>query len=261
MRCVVLEYHDVVPGEDYASSGFVGDGANTFKLPAARFDAHLQAIDAVPAALRTSVMALGQTDQPAPVLLTFDDGGASALSEIAPRLEAHGWRGHFFIPTDALDRPGFLSSAGVRELAARGHVLGSHSASHPLRIAALPALAVREEWTRSCGRLGDILGVPVTVASVPGGMFSWAVADAAAAAGIRWLFTSEPVVTVQERSGCLVIGRYTLKQRARPAEVAQLALGQGTARVKQWLEWNSKKVAKRLAGPAYMSIRKHILGD
>lgn len=36
----------------------------------------------------------------------FDDGGASALLA-AMALERHGWRGHFFVVSDLVGKPGF----------------------------------------------------------------------------------------------------------------------------------------------------------
>ena len=41
------------------------------------------------------------------VLLTFDDGGKSAV-RIADLLEEQGWRGHFFITTAMIGEPGFV---------------------------------------------------------------------------------------------------------------------------------------------------------
>ena len=64
------------------------------------------------------------------VALTFDDGGASAL-DIAGMLERRGWRGHFFVTTSRIGEPGFVGPDAVRELAERGHDVGSHSHTHP----------------------------------------------------------------------------------------------------------------------------------
>ena len=45
-RVIVLEYHDVVPAGDFSSSGFSGPGADSYKLTAESFDAHLAALAA-----------------------------------------------------------------------------------------------------------------------------------------------------------------------------------------------------------------------
>ena len=68
---------------------------------------------------------------------------------MADRLEARGWRGHCFVSTDAIGTRGFLTAAQIRELDARGHIIGT-----PLRLAsgAVQRLRVgqmRDEWSRS----------------------------------------------------------------------------------------------------------------
>src|SRR5687767_12977702 len=118
MRIRTLLYHDVVENGAWASSGFGGGDAAIYKLPRASFDAHLErlaTLDRHPSLV---------TDPPRDGwMITFDDGGASALSTIAPALARRGWRGHFFMTTGWLNAPGFLSPDALRELAARGHVI------------------------------------------------------------------------------------------------------------------------------------------
>jgi peptidoglycan/xylan/chitin deacetylase (PgdA/CDA1 family) len=192
-------------------------------------------------------------------MLHFDDGGASALSLIAPRLEAIGWRGHFFVSTRYLGTRGFLDAEGVRELHGRGHRVGSHSWSHPERISELPHAQIVEEWARSIADLSSILGTPPKTASVPGGFYSRGVARAAAQAGLQVLFNSEPVVGRNVLDGIEVWGRFNVNRRTQPAVAAGLACGRADLRVSQYLAWNLKKVAKRFAGPLYRRIRGRIL--
>src|SRR5204863_366926 len=60
------------------------------------------------------------------VVLTFDDGGRSALA-IGDTLAARGWRGHFFIVTGLIGSRAFLAPQQIRYLRGCGHVIGSHS--------------------------------------------------------------------------------------------------------------------------------------
>ncbi len=260
MSIVSLIYHDVLATTDRAPSGRPGPGAALYKLDADRFAAHLAALATVPAAARrdwTSVLA----DPAAPaVLLTFDDGGASAHSRVAPLLEAHGWRGHFFVTTRALGTPDFLTAAEVRDLAARGHVVGSHSASHPDRFAALAPAAQAAEWRESTDRLADALGAPVTVASVPGGLFDATVARVAAEAGLTALFTSEPHTRLDRVDGCAVFGRFSVVRRTGAAEVAGLVSGRGGRRQRQAVVWALKRAARAVGGERYLRLRRLVLG-
>lgn len=257
MRCHTLEYHDIVAGDDFEASGFEGASAASYKLGRASFVAHLGAIAASGARV-ARVDALPTTGASAPVLLTFDDGGAGALSAAAPALAVHRWPGHFFVTTGRIGTSGFLDAAGIRSLDAAGHVIGGHSRTHPIRFAALGRDAMLREWRESRAALEDILGRGVDVASVPGGYFSADVAETAAEAGIRVLFTSEPVSRVTEIAGCRIFGRYTLRRASGAGEAAALAAGRPAARARQWLGWNSKKVAKRLGGRAYLALRERI---
>ena len=75
-----------------------------------------------------------QALDPSSWLITFDDGGVSALQTTADLLEKYGWRGVFFVTTDRIGTPTFLNADHVRELHRRGHVIGSHSCSHPERM-------------------------------------------------------------------------------------------------------------------------------
>jgi peptidoglycan/xylan/chitin deacetylase (PgdA/CDA1 family) len=197
---------------------------------------------------------LAHTASHPPFLITVDDGGVSYHTLMADRLEQRGWRGHCFVSTDLIGRRGFLTAEQIRELDARGHVIGSHSASHPARFSALPFDEMVREWSHSREVLADILGHDVTVASVPGGYFSPAVARAAGAGGIRVLFTSEPVTSIQSASGCTLIGRFTIR-RGDPAAAAQrFVVPAPWARSSAWVSWNAKGLVKPLLGPSYRRI-------
>src|SRR5437879_9095462 len=123
---------------------------------------------------------------------TCNDGRVSAPTAIAWIQDRYGWRAHFLITTDYIGKPAFLNEDQIRALRKSGHVIGTHSGSHPRRMSALGWEELLEEWSRSTKTLSDVLGEPVTVASVPGGCYSRRVAAAAAASGIKALFTSEP---------------------------------------------------------------------
>ena len=254
MKIPSLMYHDVVEPGQADASGFPGDAAGHYKLDVAEFDAHLGVLAArgprfAAVTGASSAAATGNS------LLTFDDGGASAVA-VAAALTRRGMVGHFLVTTAQIGQQGFVSAEDVVALHAAGHVVGSHSHTHPAEISRLSMAELEHEWQQSVDILSGLLGAPVTVASVPGGFYSRQVAQAAAAAGIRYLFTSEPTVGTHIVDGCLVLGRYTL-WRGMPAQRAlELALGSGMARQRQWLAWNLKKPLKRWARPLYRWVRR-----
>ena len=253
-----LMYHDVVADGCEDGSGFPGRDAALYKVAPARFEQHLAAI--ADARLTPSRYRTGPADPPLPApVLTFDDGGVSAMAA-ADVLERHGLIGHFFITTNYIGRPGFLGAPQIRELRTRGHAIGSHSCSHPLRMGHCPWPQLVDEWTRSRAALMAILDEPVEIASVPGGDFSPAVAEAAARAGITRLFTSEPTRAVRRVFGLTLVGRYAIQRWTSAASAAALAAGRWSPCARQALLWSAKKLSKRLGGTRYLQMRKLLLG-
>jgi glycosyltransferase involved in cell wall biosynthesis/peptidoglycan/xylan/chitin deacetylase (PgdA/CDA1 family) len=257
-RVISLMYHDVIERAAHQASGFGSADAALYKLEPEEFKRHLEAIGDVVAdrpMLVTDLLA-DQVGPASPWMITFDDGGASSYTLIADRLAALGWRAHFFIATDYISKPAFMTREQIRELRRRGHIIGSHSCSHPLRFAARPWNELTREWSESVCVLSDLLGEPVRIASVPGGQYLRQVAEAAAAAGIKALFTSEPTTGCAEVDGCLVLGRYAIQRWTSPAVAAGMARGQFTPRFRQWLWWEIKKITKTVGGDRYLRLRE-----
>ncbi len=261
MKAISLLYHDVIEGDNWDASGFPGPAAAKYKLSRRDFEAHLSAI--VTARVSPSVTvrdALCANASRIPVFITFDDGGTSAANPIADLLECRGWRAHFFITAGQIGKPGFMNAAQIRNLHERGHVIGSHSFTHPTRMSNCNDAMLADEWRRSIETLSDLLGEQVDTASVPGGYYSRRVAETAAAAQIRILFNSEPTARVARIGGCFVLGRFAVV-RGTPAVVSgQLASIGGTARSRQWIFWNIKKMAKCIGGKHYLTARRYLLG-
>jgi succinoglycan biosynthesis protein ExoA len=222
----ILCYHDV------GDTGFPGPVAARYKLTANQFERHLDALEGIP-----------------DVTLTFDDGGASALA-IADALERRGRRGQFFIVTGQLGTSRFLDADGVRELAARGHAVGSHSHTHPAYIERLAAAELEREWRTSRERLGDVLGQAPRIAAVPGGRLSVALIEEVAAAGYELLLSCEPTARARRHGRLTVRGRYTIWSTTGCVRVTAYARGGCSARLMASARWRIKRAA-RTASPAY----------
>jgi peptidoglycan/xylan/chitin deacetylase (PgdA/CDA1 family) len=270
MRAISLLFHDVYVASP-RESGFASSAADRYKLSLRDFEAQLAGVAGartdspvvVPAGFAPTAVGRAFTARLAwhddldprvrwmPYLITVDDGGVSYYTLVADRLEARGWHGHCFVSTDTIGTMGFLTAAQIRELDARGHVIGSHSVSHPPRFNACSVDRMHQEWSRSRQVLEDILGHEVAVASVPGGYYSPLAAHTARDAGLRALFTSEPTIVSRQRDGILVVGRFTLRQ-SHPAGMAmRLVQRPPWTRYREWASWNAKGVAKSVLGPAY----------
>jgi peptidoglycan/xylan/chitin deacetylase (PgdA/CDA1 family) len=258
MKAIALGYHDVIASANIQHS-LLPNTRLRYALDLDNFRAQLDSISQ-----RTSRIALADDRNQwgaLPIFLTFDDGAECSLTVIADELEKRAWRGHFFVTTNWIGRNGFLSKSQIRELHRRGHGIGSHSCSHPTRMSKLSDDDLRTEWEESCSVLEDIVGDPIQNASVPDGYYSSRVARAAADAGIRTLFTSEPTMSCFGVNGCLVVGRYFL-QRHSPAQLSgELIAERHWPRWKMTIAWQLKKPLKFVAGAGYLKVRRFVLAS
>jgi peptidoglycan/xylan/chitin deacetylase (PgdA/CDA1 family) len=257
---ISLLYHDVVADGAYSASGFGGESASRYKLDRETFEEHLAAI--ARALQGDAPHALDAAKLPEPdsaVALTFDDGGSSAHAVIADLLEKRGWRGTFFITTDFIGKPGFLTAAQIEDLAKRGHAIGSHSCSHPPLFARHTHAELIKEWRTSTEVLGGILNSRVRLASVPGGFYARNVADTAAECGITALFTSEAVASHWRVGACTVFGRYTIQRSVEADQVGKIVAGDLLPRVTQYIEWTGRKMFQRIGGLYYHRLRQSLL--
>ena len=234
-------FHEVT--DDPRSTGFQRPGAVPFTLPRRAFTAHLDAIAASPWSPRR-VSEVGDAGTGRCLLLTFDDGGRSAL-DAADELSRRGWRGHFFVVTSRVGSSTFLGAESIRYLHGCGHVIGSHSHTHPDIFRELTSDAMRAEWRTSASLLSDLLGVPCETASVPGGEISRAVLESGAEAGFRFLFTVEPRLRPWNVRECRVFGRYIVKMGTSPSRVGRLA---------QFRGWTGALALRRLKAVARRSV-------
>jgi peptidoglycan/xylan/chitin deacetylase (PgdA/CDA1 family) len=259
MQIVSLLFHDVYR-ESPDESGFRSPGANRYKLTVEALASQLDGV----AATRgdRSILATelpGGAPQQLPFLITVDDGGVSYQRVIADHLEARGWRGHAFVSTDFIGAPGFLNASEIRELDRRGHVIGSHSASHPARFSQCHRQHMLREWITSRKVLEDLLGHAVPIASLPGGYFSPAVAETAAEAGYRVLFTSEPVTRIGQQDACTIIGRFAVRAGSDPRFSRKLVEPAHWTRSEQWASWQVKGLLKPVLGSFYSRVADRVV--
>lgn len=158
MSWIALTYHDVPES---------GDGAGHFAVPRARFGRQLEVAQAMGIELTTLEAAVARAESRA-VALTFDDGDVTHYTCAFPELMARGMRASFFVITDRVGSTGYVTWAQLREMAAAGMSIGSHTASHAY-LSTLSAARLREELSRSKAALDDALGQRTQTLALPGG--------------------------------------------------------------------------------------------
>lgn len=238
---IVLMFHDVI-GYLCPASGFQTIGANQYRLDEDVFS------------LFVELTSEAKND----VVYTFDDGGVSFYQIIAPILERHEKRGIFCITTSYIGKPGFLSAEQIKALDSKGHIIASHSHTHPRDISRLSENDLYEEWSKSKAILENILGKSVIAASVPGGAVSKKVIHSLFKAGFSEIYTSKPAITQQRYQDGIVIGRFAIKRSTSEIELNKI-LNSQAYRFRLFLEYKVLRVIKALMGPSYNILKQLIL--
>ena len=244
-RVLTLLYHEVV--DDPTESGFQTPGALVYKHQTRDFLQNLDVIVRSGARICT-VDDIDFNSGGRCIMLTFDNGGKSAM-RVAGYLEERGWRGHFFITTNMIGASRFVSADDLRDLRRRGHVVGSHSHTHPPVFRCLSEAEMLREWQTSCHTLSAILQEPIATASVPGGDMNRMTADTAARTGIQRLFTSEMTLRPWKQAGVTCFGRVYPRRDTSLQVIDDYVHFRGL--LKPFLIRRCKQTVKTLLGPLY----------
>lgn len=134
------------------------------------------------------------------VVITMDDGYASAYRVALPLLRKHGFPATVFVYTDFIGAGDALSWAQMREMVDSGLIeIHSHAKTHDNLLETLPGetaaryrARLEHELRTSRNLLRTRLGVPVDMLAYPYGDADAVVAKHAADAGYRLAMTVEP---------------------------------------------------------------------
>ena len=123
--------------------------------------------------------------------LTFDDGYTDFVEQAVPVLDRHGMTGTVYVVAGGLGAPkawgteprwDLMDADQVRQVAAAGHEVGSHTMTHP-RLSGADEATLTAEIAGSRAVLEDVLQASVPGFCYPYGDFDAAAADAVRAAG------------------------------------------------------------------------------
>lgn len=107
---------------------------------------------------------------PNPVMLTFDDGYVDNYQVVVPILEKYDFPATFYIVTDLVGTPEYMSWDQIVELDRKGMDIGSHTAAHR-DLTTLGAVDLQAEVADSAGILKEHLGHPVYWFCYPAGKY------------------------------------------------------------------------------------------
>lgn len=173
------------------------------------------------------------------VRLTFDDGNASDAETALPLLTQRSLTATFFVCSNLVDQPTYLSRNQLRELRQTGMRIGSHGADH-VSWRNLSPERFRQEVVESRRALEQMCGVPITDASCPFGEYDSHVLSGLRQAGYKCVYTSDDGTC---REGDWLKARTTVLRRS-PLSSVQRLIARGPTRLDQ-LMVDLKKLYKR----------------
>ena len=245
-RYLTFLYHEAVDNPN--DSGFQRKGALPYKHGEKEF---LNNIDIIVASEK-KIITLKQLDSyNEAIMISFDDGGKSSMF-IADYLEKHNICGHFFITTSLIGNKYFLNKEQIIDLHNRGHIIGSHSHTHPNVFKSLSYKEMLEEWIASKNILEDILDVEVTSCSVPGGDVNRDTYNSATECGYKYIFDSEPKVHLRKNGDSIIIGRICPNAGTNLEVIKNLANFKGIT--KQLFVRRFKTLIKTILFPIYSKV-------
>lgn len=188
--------------------------------------------------------------------ITFDDGAETDLLAAAPVLREFGFGATFFITSGWLGHAGFLSAFQLRELAAYGFEIGSHSMTHA-HLVDLDDAALHREISGSKLELEQILGQPIEHFSCPGGSYDARIARFAHEAGYRTVSTSH-VRANTSRTDTLALARVAVLRHTSATEFWNICQAHGLWRAELRAQLRDA-VRNTLGNSAYNRLRKTML--
>ncbi|MEO7910578.1 MAG: polysaccharide deacetylase family protein [Roseiflexaceae bacterium] len=116
------------------------------------------------------------------IALTFDDGYADAYTDALPVLKRYGLVATFYIVTNFIGQPGYMTWEQVAELRDAGMEIGAHTVSHP-DLTLLDWETAGVEIAQSKIELDRHLGINVTSFCYPTGLYNAGIEEQVRASG------------------------------------------------------------------------------
>ncbi len=124
-------------------------------------------------------------DAPCPskaIALTFDDGYADAYTDALPVLKRYGLNATFYIVTNFVGQPGYMTWEQVAELRDAGMEIGAHTIDH-LDLRTLDPTEMLRQIAQSKSDLESKLRISVTSFCYPAGFYDPAIEEMVRASG------------------------------------------------------------------------------
>ncbi len=159
---------------------------NRYIVPPERFEQQMKLLsdwgyETITVEQLTQAIVNGAELPPRPILITFDDGDAGVFENTFPVLEKYGFKAVFYLVSNYINTPDFVTTDQVKTLIDAGWEIGSHGLSH-IDLSQSPNRQ-QDEIVESKRRLEAMFGVPVNSFAYPFGIIDPASANYVVFAG------------------------------------------------------------------------------
>lgn len=205
----VLMYHDVMGAP--ASAGGAFDIKPPYGIDTAVFKEQMRVLSEKD--YRSILFKEFSSVEPGskPVVITFDDGLSGNFDQALPVLKKHGFKAVFFVISDKVGKPGYMTWDELKVLTDNGMSVQSHTVSHE----SLETLSMDEvcyELAESKRVIEERLGAKVDSISFPHGSYTGKVLQAAVESGYEFICTSDMVTNYATSRRPVVIGRIAVRR-------------------------------------------------
>ncbi len=222
----VLCYHDI---KDWKPG--LRQSMKEYIVPVAYFKEQMQSLadsgyQTISPAEYYNHLTRGTQLPPKPVIISFDDADVEQYTIGAAELEKHNFKGVFFVMTIVIGKKNYMSSEMIKDLADRGHTIGSHTWDHH-NVKNYTAEDYQVQFTGSREKLESITGKPVEYFAYPFGVWNEAALPELQQRGYKGAFQ----LSASKRDSTLPL--YTLRRMIVPGDW-------NTAKMHKWIKINFK---------------------
>ncbi len=170
IKCPIFLYHRISIPENYNPNN-INWRINPYYVLPDEFRKQIQMLNnwgytTIPIKKLTNAISLGETLPDRPIIITFDDGDESVYTQAFPIMKEFGFTGVIYLVYNYIGTPGYMTVDQIKELAAAGWEVGSHSMTHS---DLTTASSLNYEVMISRRKLEILLHVPVRSFAYPFG--------------------------------------------------------------------------------------------
>jgi peptidoglycan/xylan/chitin deacetylase (PgdA/CDA1 family) len=172
VKVPILLYHHIA----------VSPIGSRYYVPPDKFEAEIKLLhdwgySPITTAMLVKTISAGASLPPRPIIITFDDANEDNYTNAFPIMKKYGFTGILYVPFNYIGTNDYLTADQIKEMAAAGWEVGSHSLNHSINFPTLGSAALRSEIVDSRKKLTALLGLPILTFAYPFGDASGAAID------------------------------------------------------------------------------------